>query len=299
MPQLRIFVTAATGTQGGGVVRQCLRDGHDVFALVRDPSSQAAKALSELGAKLVEGTYDNLEALKKGMQNIDVVFLNVPGNGAKGVTADVGYTKNVIEAAKSASVPWFIYTSAVNTGKHESFPGWGPDHLMYEYWLVKHEIENLVRNAGFQHWTIVRLPNFLQNFKPQMSQYCFPGFKDRKVLKTAYDPQAKLGWIDASDMGKVVAKILSEPEKYSGKEIDIAAESVTIGELAKTIEKAIGKPVTVEPYTEAELAAMGPSINITAQRWASDVPTGDSAEKAAAEFGLTSAYEFFSRNREI
>ncbi|OTA93377.1 hypothetical protein M434DRAFT_395642 [Hypoxylon sp. CO27-5] len=299
MPPSRILVTGATGTQGGGVVWQCLQDGHDVYALVRNPSSEAAQALSKLGAKILEGSFEDIDSLKRGMQNIDVVFLNVPGNGAKGVSSDVEYTKNVVQAAKSASVSWMICSTAMNTGKHESFPGWGPDHLMYEYWLVKHAIENLVRDAGFQRWTIIRPANFLQNLRPPLSHYCFPGFHERKVLKTAFYPDAKLGWIDASDMGNVVAKALAEPDKYSGKEIDLASESVTIGELAEKIGKAIGKLVAVEPYTEDELAALGSNINITAQRWASEVPTGDSAEKAAAEFGLTSVEEFFSRNSEI
>ncbi|KAI1140786.1 NAD dependent epimerase/dehydratase [Hypoxylon sp. FL0543] len=296
MSPARILVTAATGTQGGGVVRHCLRAGHHVRALVRNTSSPAAKALSELGAKLVEGSYENTESLKKATQDVDVVFLNVPGNGAQGVARDPEYAKNVIEAAKAASVSWFIYSSALNTGKHESFPGWGPNHLMYEYWLVKDTIEKLVRDARFERWTIIRLPNFLQNLKPPLSYYCFPGFDEHKVLKTAFSPDAKIGWIDASDVGKVVVKALSEPEKYAGKEIDIAADSVTIGELAEKIGEAIGTPVTVEPYTDDELAAMGPNVNITAQRWASEVPTGDCAEKAAAEFGLTSVQEFFARN---
>ncbi|KAI0138024.1 NAD dependent epimerase/dehydratase [Hypoxylon sp. NC0597] len=299
MSPFRILVTAATGTQGGGVVRQCLQDGHDVYAFVRNPFSEAAKALSELGAKLVEGSFENVESLKRGMQNIDVVFLNVPVSGAKAVSSDVENTKNVVQAAKSASVSWMICSTAMNTGKHESFPGWGPDHLMYEYWLIKHAIENLVRDAGFQRWTIIRPANFMQNLRPPLSHYCFPGFHERKVLKTAFYPDAKLGWIDASDVGKVVAKALAEPDKYSGKEIDLAAESVTIGELAEKIGKAIGKPVTVESYTEDELAALGPNVNITAQRWASEVPTGDCAERAAAEFGLTSVEEFFTRNGEI
>ncbi|KAI0838297.1 NAD dependent epimerase/dehydratase [Hypoxylon sp. FL0890] len=281
MAPVRILVTAATGTQGGGVVLHCLQEGHDVYALARS---------------LSRGSYEDTESLKRATQNMDVVFLNVPGNGAEGVARDVEHTKNVIGAAKSASVSWFIYSSAMNTGKHESFPGWGPDHLMHEYRLVKDAIENLVRNAGFNRWTIIRLPNFLQNFIPPLGHYCFPGFEERKVLKTAFSPEAKIGWIDASDVGKVVVKALSEPEKYSGREIDIAAESLTIGELGEKIGKAIGKPVIVEPYTEDEVAAMGPNVNITAQRWASDVPTGDCAEKAAAEFGLTSVHEFFARN---
>ncbi|KAI2462806.1 NAD dependent epimerase/dehydratase [Annulohypoxylon bovei var. microspora] len=299
MSPMKIFVTTATGFQGGGVVRQCLRNGHIVYALVRNPSSQAAKSLSDLGAKLVEGSLEDVESLTKGMQNTDAVFLNLPGSGPDGMPPNVEYTRNVIKAAQTASVPWIFCSTVINTGQHESIPGWGPDHLMYKYWIVKDAIENLVRGSGLQRWTIIRPAVFMQNLKPPSSQYCFPGFDERKVLRTTYNPEAKIGWIDASDVGKVVAKALSDPERYSGKEIDLAAEALTIGELAEEIGKGIGKPVTLEPYTEDELSSMGPNIQVTAQRWASDVSTGRSAEKAAVEFGLTPVREFFARNGGI
>ncbi|KAI1449011.1 NAD dependent epimerase/dehydratase [Annulohypoxylon stygium] len=298
MSPSKIFVTTATGVQGGGVVRHCLRDGHTVYALVRDPLSEAAKSLSDLGAHLVEGSLEDVESLIRGMQNTDAAFLNLPGSGPKGMPPNVEYTENFIKAAKAASVPWIFCSTVVNAGKHEAIPGWGPDNLMYKYWLVKDAIENLVRGSGLPRWTILRPATFLQNLKPPLGQYCFPGFEERKVLRTAYDPKAKIGWIDGADVGKAVAKALSDPEKYSGKEIDLAAENLTIGELAEEIGKGLGKPVTLEPYTDDEIAKMGPNIQITAQTWASAVPTGDSAETASVEFCLTSVKEFFARDSQ-
>ncbi|KAI1104530.1 NAD dependent epimerase/dehydratase [Jackrogersella minutella] len=294
MTPSKIFVTAATGTQGGGVVRQCLQNGHTVYALARDPCSQAAKLLSDLGAKLVKGSFEDVASLRTGMQNADVVFLNLPAGAS-----DLTYTTHVIKAAQSASVPWIICSTAVNTGQHESFPGWGPRHPMYHYWLGKDAIENLVRGSGLPRWTIVQPAHLLQNLLPPVDPYYFPGFAERKVLKSAYSPEAKLGWVDAADVGKVVATALSDPDRYSGKEIPLAAESLTIGELAEKVGKAIGKPVTTEFYTDSELAAMGPGLMTASQKWASEVPTGLSAESAAAEFGLTSVHDFFARNSEI
>ncbi|KAI1206721.1 NAD dependent epimerase/dehydratase [Annulohypoxylon truncatum] len=299
MSPSKVFVTTATGVQGGGVVRYCLRDGHIVYALVRNPSSQAAKSLSDLGAKLVEGSLEDVESLIKGMQNTDAAFLNLPGSGPQGMPPNVEYTKNFIKAAHAASVPWIFCSTVVNAGQHESIPGWGPDNLMYKYWLVKDAVENLVRSSGLQRWTILRPATFMQNLQPPSSQFLFPGFDERRVLRTAYDPEAKVGWIDGADVGKAVAKALLDPDKYSGREIDLAAENLTIGELAEEIGKGLGKPVTIEPYTDDELAKMGPSVQITAQRWASDVPTGLSAETAAVEFGLTSVKEFFVRDGQF
>jgi YVTN family beta-propeller protein len=43
-----ILITGATGTQGGAVARQLLAKGYKVRALVRQPDSEKAKALSAI-----------------------------------------------------------------------------------------------------------------------------------------------------------------------------------------------------------------------------------------------------------
>jgi hypothetical protein len=52
-----IFVTGATGNQGGAIARQLLADGYKVRAMTRDPSGDKAKALAELGAQMVRGIW--------------------------------------------------------------------------------------------------------------------------------------------------------------------------------------------------------------------------------------------------
>lgn len=291
MPPQKILVTGATGTQGGGVAKHALRAGHDVYALVRNPDSDAAKALADAGAKLIKGSFDDLESLKQATQNTDALYLQPPGNIAK----DVEYVKNAIAAAKAASVQTIITSTAVRTGDHETFPGWGPDYPMYRYWLVKQEIENIVRGAGFRHWAIVRPSHFLQNFKMPKSQFIYPGFPESQVLKTTVKPDAKLGWVDASDVGIVAVAVLADPAKYSGREFELAVESLTMGEIAEKISKAIGKPVTAKPYSQEELEAMKGSPVLGSQKWANEVRTDSGAETTAKEFALTSVQEFFKK----
>jgi hypothetical protein len=57
-----IAVIGATGAQGGGLVRAITRDQGSRFtarAITRDPDSEAAKALADLGAEVVAGYWEN------------------------------------------------------------------------------------------------------------------------------------------------------------------------------------------------------------------------------------------------
>ena len=51
-----ILVSGATGQQGGAVARHLLREGVQVRALTRDSGQEAARALTDAGAEVVEGS---------------------------------------------------------------------------------------------------------------------------------------------------------------------------------------------------------------------------------------------------
>ncbi|KAK7737296.1 hypothetical protein SLS53_006599 [Cytospora paraplurivora] len=294
----RVLITGATGTQGRGSVIHCLGRGHDVHAFVRNPSSPAAQDLQLLGAKLVRGDFDDEESLRLAMSSIDVVIFIHPN--LTDLEADLRRATNVVRAARSSpSVSTMIASTAVQTGKHETFPGWGPGYPMYDYWRLKHAVEELVRGAGFAHWTILRPTNFLQLFKSPASDYFFPGFKEDGVLRVAFAPDTKIAWLDGGDVGVAAAQAASEPGAFAGREIDLASEALTIEQVAGKLRKALGSEVRVHYYSDeeaAELAKGGRAILITAQRWANEVPS-HSAVKAAKEFALTSVDEFFEKNK--
>lgn len=63
-----IAVTGATGVQGGSVARKMLAEGWNVRALTRNPSSAAAQALAEQGAKVVDADIDKPETLDEAFE---------------------------------------------------------------------------------------------------------------------------------------------------------------------------------------------------------------------------------------
>ena len=54
-----ILVTGATGTQGGAVARELVKRGYSVQGLSRNPGSQRALELTELGIRVIKGDFDD------------------------------------------------------------------------------------------------------------------------------------------------------------------------------------------------------------------------------------------------
>src|SRR6476469_7273421 len=71
MPEKKIIVVfGATGAQGGGLAHAILNDKNSEFAVravTRDPDSDKAKALQNLGAEVVTADIDDMESMKQAL----------------------------------------------------------------------------------------------------------------------------------------------------------------------------------------------------------------------------------------
>ena len=66
-----ITVFGATGAQGGGLVRAILHDKHSEFAVravTRDPDSEHANTLKQMGADVVVADIDDAETVQAAME---------------------------------------------------------------------------------------------------------------------------------------------------------------------------------------------------------------------------------------
>ncbi|RAL03308.1 uncharacterized protein BO80DRAFT_433069 [Aspergillus ibericus CBS 121593] len=88
----------------------------------------------------------------------------------------------------------------------------------------------------------------------------FPGFEPDRVLRVAWWPETQVPWVDAGDVGIVVAAAIADPERYSHRAIDLAVEALTVEELAGKLGRALRKgeagvpvPVSVQYRSEDEV----------------------------------------------
>ena len=93
----RVFVTAATGNIGSGVVRGLVKKGIDTTAYVRDLQKAENLFKDELSTghlKFVVGAYDTTDVFSKAIQGHTRLFLLVADHGNK--PASMGQVKGTL-----------------------------------------------------------------------------------------------------------------------------------------------------------------------------------------------------------
>lgn len=280
-----VLVVPGTGKQGRVVTRELLLQGHTVRILVRNPDSDPAKEARAAGAHVFVGNLDSPDALSDAFHAVDAVFLAIPADPNN----EIPYASNVLKVAREEGVQHFVYSSVARAGDHESFPGWNDDYPLAWYWKGKHEIEEMVRKAGFPTWTILRPAFFFDNFYRPEVEWMFPGLADKHELRVAYNPDTKLDMIHASDIAAVTAAVIGSPSKFAGKDLTLGSESLTLAQIAEQLSTTIGDTVTVTYLDDEEIKKQIQQGNLIteSQLWHRDVGYGVGSN-TITELGLQS-----------
>ena len=116
---MKTFVTGATGFIGSSIVRELLKDGRDVRALVRPGSNRTN--LEGLDVELWEGDLLDASGLRQGLAGCDVLYHAAADyrlwtrNPDDMYRTNVGGTVAILEAALENNLSRVIYTSSVGT----------------------------------------------------------------------------------------------------------------------------------------------------------------------------------------
>src|SRR5215467_15060365 len=115
----KILVTGAAGFLGSHLTRQLVARGADVRVLLRPSSSN--RAIADLPLEYVTGDLRDTASLDRALAGVERVFhvaadYRLWSKRAQDIyDSNVGGTKNLLQAAKRASVDQFVYTSTVAT----------------------------------------------------------------------------------------------------------------------------------------------------------------------------------------
>jgi uncharacterized protein YbjT (DUF2867 family) len=270
-----VLVVPGTGEQGRAVTKELLRHGHSVRILARNFSSDAAGEARSAGALVYVGDLGSINTLAVALDEVDAVFFTVPADHK-----EIAYASNVLKAARERNVQHLVYSSVARAGDHESFPGWNDSYPLAWYWKNKHEIEEMVRAAGFPSWTILRPAFFYTNFCRPVADWMFPGLKDKHELHVAFNPDTKLDCIHALDIAAVAEAAISSPSEFSGKELTLASESLTAAQIAEKLSIIRSETVTVRYLGDSEIKNQEQQGNliIASQVWTRDVGYGVGAD---------------------
>lgn len=163
---MKILLFGATGRTGKLILKKALKDGHEVTAIVRDPSG-----LNGTNAKIIQGTPYDKETVKKAINNCDAVIntLNV-SREADGPWAKLRSPKDMI----SRSIQNALDVMPENSSKRVIVMGvLGAGESMKKMPLIFKLVINLsnLKYAFNDHtrqeellaksntnWTVIRLP---------------------------------------------------------------------------------------------------------------------------------------------
>ncbi len=223
-----ILVTGATGNQGGVVAKSLLEQNKfKVRALVRDKTSDKAKALEASGAELAEGDFDDAISLEKAMQNVYGVFSMQ--DFKDGADTEIAQGKAVADAAKKTGVTHFVYSSVGGAELNTGIP----------HFESKYAVEEYIRKIGLPY-TILRPVFFMYNYN---------GMKQMIENGTLYMPLSsdkKLQQLSEDDYGKIVADVFDDKNKYSGKEIEVASVDITMEEVVQSFSNILEEKVSYQ-----------------------------------------------------
>ena len=147
---MRVLLTGATGYVGSYILRELLRRDHTPRCLVRGSADDLA--VQDDAIEPVRGDITDPASLDDAVEGCDAVIHLVgileerPSQGVTFERIHVGGTRHVVAAARAAGVDRFVHMSA-NGARPEGGTA---------YQRTKWRAEQLVTDAGFDHWTVFR-----------------------------------------------------------------------------------------------------------------------------------------------
>jgi NAD(P)H dehydrogenase (quinone) len=191
-------IMGATGQTGGAALAAALAAGHEVRAIVREPSRAAA--LAEKGAILAKADLDDVEALAAAFAGADAVYvLNPVPHAAKDVFAAAAKNgATIAEAIRRAGVLHVVALSS--SGAHRT-EGTGIVRAL-------HDFEQALRGSA-PSLTFIRATEFMENWGSVLGVAAEHG-----ILPSMRQPLDAAGeTVSAIDVGRQAAAELVRPHE--------------------------------------------------------------------------------------
>lgn len=138
-----------------------------------------------------------------------------------------------------------------------------PGTIIHQLVKVKKEIEETIKDGGFDACTFLRPGYFMANFlEPVIDEYT--EILNQGTWSTVFGPDTQLGLIDHDDIAKVAIAAFQDPDRFNGREIGLVSEFLSPQEVLNNLAEAMRRPGLKAVYlSDAEIAALdaGPFEN--------------------------------------
>src|SRR5215471_4811113 len=245
------LVTGAAGFLGSHVARQLVARGEDVRVLMRPSSSN--RAISDLPLEYVTGDLRDAGSLDRAMKGVKRVFhvaadYRLWAKHPQDIyDSNLGGTKNLLNAAKSAGIEQLIYTSTVATiavdrpelpnestdAKLEEMVG----HYKRSKWMAEREVLQAAREGLPVIVAMPTTPVGPWDWKPTPTGKIVLDFLNGKMPGYVETGLNFVGVEECAAGHLLVAEKGNVGERYL-----LGAENLTLKELLDTLAKITGLP---------------------------------------------------------
>ncbi|MFB6992398.1 NmrA/HSCARG family protein [Streptomyces sp. NPDC056230] len=237
-----IAVLGATGGQGGAVARALLEAGHGVRAVVRDPGSGRAKALAVAGAEVVPGDLFDAASLAEAFRGTTAAFA-VTTPFQDGLDAEVAQGAAIVRAAADAALPHLVLASVASADRDTGVP----------HFETKARTEELLADSGLPA-TVVAPTYFYDNALGAMDEVA------AGLLTMPLPGDTPLQQVARQDLGRVVAAVVADPDRWTGQRIEVAGDDPTPVRMAEEIGRAAGGRVAFRRTPLEDLRTINPDM---------------------------------------
>jgi dihydroflavonol-4-reductase len=249
---MRTFVTGGTGFIGGTVVRQLLKAGHEVRALVRPGAD--TRQLDGLPVERVEGDLRDPDSLRRGIAGCDWVFHVAALYSYWGHDWDDFYetnvegTRRVLEAARDEGVERIVYTSSIaalgvnpdRTPANEDTPSSLEDRIGF-YQRSKFMAQELARDFAREGLPVVIVnpstPVGIGDHKPTPTGQIIVDFLNGRMFGYV---DTGLNIVDVENVA--TGHLLAAERGQVGERYILGGENLTLKEILDILADVSGRP---------------------------------------------------------
>jgi len=234
--KFKVLVTGATGKSGSIAIQEVLKMGFPVRALVHG-EDERSENLAALGADVMIGDLLSFDDISAAMEGIGSAYFCFPIL-TPGVLQSTAY---FAQAAVEAGIGAIVNMSQVSA-RRDAKSNAAQDHWVGERILDMTGIPTThLRPTFFDDWFLYVRDEIRE--------------RNRIVLPFGHGRWAP---IDTGDLGRVVARILTNPVKYSGMTIKLyGPEEYDVFQMSSILSSVLGRtihydPVTIQQFTEMD-----------------------------------------------
>lgn len=239
---MSIAVLGATGGQGGAVAAALLEAGRAVRAVVRDPGSGRAKALAAAGAEVVPGNLFDAGSLAEAFLGTTAAFA-VTTPFQDGLDAEVAQGAAIVRAAEDVALPHLVLASVASADRGTGIP----------HFETKARTEELLAGSGLPA-TVVAPTYFYDNALGALDEVA------AGLLTMPLPGDTPLQQVARQDLGRVVAAVVADPDRWIGQRIEVAGDDPTPVRMAEEIRRAAGGTVAFRQTPLADLRTTNPDM---------------------------------------